>query len=287
MEIQDKLSEGEYIDGQFIDKDYIDRKMKDYNKNRRYKLYDEWSYNFGIIVVLLLIFFLILLLNSYTTFVADDFNNLFTKSGERISSIKDIFLIQKNRYYSINGRAIAHGMGQFMLMFDKSFINFFNSIFFCTFVYSIYRFVVMPDDYGLTGDSKYLESVINSNKYGRHIFKTGVLILVFLLVWNYTPVFGQTYLWVIGAANYMWTSLMILAVLHISRRVAIINDTGHLYMWIPLIVILCFLTGWTNENTVVGLLFVLAYQLIKMMIDNTKGISIMVMMTVSTLMGFI
>ena len=50
MEIQDKLSEGEYIDGQFIDKDYIDRKMKDYNKNRRYKLYDEWSYNFGIIV---------------------------------------------------------------------------------------------------------------------------------------------------------------------------------------------------------------------------------------------
>ena len=35
MEIQDKLSEGEYIDGQFIDKDYIDRKMKDYNKNRR------------------------------------------------------------------------------------------------------------------------------------------------------------------------------------------------------------------------------------------------------------
>ena len=287
MEIQDKLSEGEYIDGQFIDKDYIDRKMKDYNKNRRYKLYDEWSYNFGIIVVLLLIFFLILLLNSYTTFVADDFNNLFTKSGERISSIKDIFLIQKNRYYSINGRAIAHGMGQFMLMFDKSFINFFNSIFFCTFVYSIYRFVVMPDDYGLTGNSKYLESVINSNKYGRHIFKTGVLILVFLLVWNYTPVFGQTYLWVIGAANYMWTSLMILAVLHISRRVAIINDTGHLYMWIPLIVILCFLTGWTNENTVVGLLFVLAYQLIKMMIDNTKGISIMVMMTVSTLMGFI
>lgn len=284
---QDKSNQCEYIDGQLIDKDYIDRKMKDYNKNRRYKVYDEWSYNLGIIAVLLIIFFLSLLLNSYTTFVADDFNNLFVKSGERINSIKDIFIIQKDRYMSINGRAIAHGMGQFMLMFDKSVINFFNSIFFSCFIYSIYKFFVMPYDYGLTGDSVYIDSLIKNNKYGRHLFKTGIVLLVFFLVWNYTPVFGQTYLWVIGAANYMWTSLMILLVLHISRKVAIINDIGSLYLWIPLIVVLCFLTGWTNENTVVGLLFILFYELVKMMVDNTKGISILVMMCVSTLMGFV
>src|SRR3712207_5530729 len=239
-------------DEEYIDKDYVKRRTDDFNRPSRYKLYDDMSINFPIIIAVLVVFFLIFILNSYTTLVADDFNNLFNKSGERIRSIRDIIALQKSRYNTYTGRSVANFMGQFMLMFDKSFINFFNTCMFCLFVFSIHRFSVLPDMYGIEGDGKYVERVVTNNRYGRHIFKTGIFIVVFLLIWNYTPAFGQTFLWVTGAANYMWTSILVLFSLHISRKVAIMHNLSRIYLFLPLVLVLSFFAGWTDRKSVVS-----------------------------------
>src|SRR3712207_259792 len=178
-------------------------------------------------------------------------------------------------------------MGQFMLMFDKSFINFFNSGMFCLFIFSIYRFSVLPDTYGVDGDSEYIKKVVANNRYGRHVFKTGILVMVFFLIWNYTPAFGQSFLWVSGSANYMWAGLFVLSSLHISRRIAIIGDLSRIYILLPLVLILSFLAGWTNENMVVGLIVILTYEILKMFMDKSKGLGVLIMMWISSLVGFI
>ncbi|MDY4128477.1 DUF6056 family protein, partial [Peptostreptococcus porci] len=47
--------------------------------------------NFSMIFVFLVIFFFMLTLNSYTPYVADDFNNMFTQDSYRVHSIMEVF----------------------------------------------------------------------------------------------------------------------------------------------------------------------------------------------------
>ncbi|WP_415859773.1 DUF6056 family protein [Lactococcus laudensis] len=103
---------------------------------------------------------------------------------------------------------------------------------------------------------KGLFNIINSVSYvlvgflfnvlvsGKHAFKKPVrLALTFLLMWFFIPGLGSTVLWVSGAANYLWPSLVIiLFFLPFRFDIAVSNN------WISLgLLILGLLTGLTNE----------------------------------------
>ena len=92
------------------------------------------------------------------------------------------------------------------------------------------------------------------------------LLLIHLGLWFILPVFGQTCLWLIGACNYLWTTVLILWFLWIYRK----NKQDPSIIKLIGIFLLGVLAGWTNENTSAGLLVILLSYIIMSKIWNKK-----------------
>lgn len=243
--------------------------------------------NYYAIGIFLAIFFIMIALNSYTPYVADDFTNMYTKGDVRVSSIADVIYNQKGRYVGTNGRTVAHTIGALLLMLDKYLINFLNTIVFCLFIYFIYRFSRLNDYFGIDITSKKYKKLIAKNKYGRNLYKAFYILLSFLAIWYFTPVFGQNYLWVMGSANYLWTSVIILGIILFIREMAILKKTLESVPLTLFIIIFSFIAGWTNESSVPAMIVIVLYYLVKMKKENTRGIIYIVFMLVNMLVGFI
>lgn len=243
--------------------------------------------NLSMIFIFVVIFFFMLTLNSYTPYVADDFNNMFTQESYRVNSFFDVIMNQKYRYNNTNGRTVAHTMAGIVLMMDKYLINVLNSIIFCVFIYLIYDFSKLHDYFGINIELKNYKRIINKNKYGRNGFRSLFILLIFLLLWYFTPVFGQNFLWVMGSANYLWTNVIILLVLHMVRRTAIMKIPFNNVILTFIFMFLSFFAGWTNENSVPAAIFLIIYYIITMKKHNTGGILFIIMMLVSMVTGFL
>ena len=107
------------------------------------------NFNHIFIIAFIAIFILILMLNMNTTFVADDFNNMFVENNVRITRVSQVIQSQVYRYYNTNGRILAHTIGGIILMFNKNIINVLNTAGFCILIYQIYRFTYLEDSYGI------------------------------------------------------------------------------------------------------------------------------------------
>lgn len=127
------------------------------------------------------IFLLILLCNALTELVADDFAYMFSwENGERITNIWQIFPSMRAHSHIMNGRFIAHFFVQLFLMLPKFVFNIVNSLVFTLTMFFIYR-LAKPE---------------NENNF--------LALGVFACVWIFTPAFGQVFLWLDGACNYLW-----------------------------------------------------------------------------------
>lgn len=243
--------------------------------------------NKSFILSILFIFIIMIILNMNTAFVADDFNNMFTSKGEKITNIFQVFGNQFDRYYSSNGRILAHTIGEIILILNKNIINFIEAFGFCFLMYLIYKFRYLDDFYGINTELRNYKKKILKNKYEKHIYKTLIFINVFFLVWRFTPVFGQDFLWVIGAANYMWTNIILLSAMLIARKIAVLNYRIDSVASMIFIIFLSVLAGMANENSVPALLFIYAYYLIKMVFSNNKEFLSIILMFFSSLSGFL
>lgn len=59
--------------------------------------------------VIVLIYALVYALNYYTPLFADDYSYMYSFStGERITSVTEIWESQKAHYHSLNGRSVTH-----------------------------------------------------------------------------------------------------------------------------------------------------------------------------------
>lgn len=87
------------------------------------------------------------------------------------------------------------------------------------------------------------------SKLLKYIF---IILSVFLL----TPCFSQTYLWRAGSGNYLWTILLDLLFVN-----AFLSKNKNPFFFVTLLII-GFLAGTTNENTVGGIIIICAYYLI-------------------------
>lgn len=197
-------------------------------------------------IILSLIFISMLVMNFLTPLIADDYTYSFGMNNKHISSVIDIFIKQYHHYFLWGGRTVAHTIAQFFLMFDKSIFNIFNSFVYCLMVYLIYLHA--------RGNQKDDNPIL-------------ILVIHFLL-WFFIPTFGQSFVWLIGSCNYMWTTTIILFILFQYRKdnpEKKDNIFNVIFMFL-----LGIIAGWTNENTSFGLIVIIIGLLFIKKITNKK-----------------
>lgn len=183
----------------------------------------SWLYNTVIMAIVMAAF---LVLNVLTPEYHDDFVYKFMFEGgsvnydHPIKSLGDIFLSQVEHYHSVNGRSIIHVFVQlFTGVLGKSVFNVINAIVFCAFIWLLHRRRV--------GEARFCVSTIMT------------LVLVLLM-----PRFKDTFLWMTGSINYLWSATAALAFLFIYEKK---RDKAVGWSLLPLIVAV-FMLGWTHEG---------------------------------------
>ena len=218
-----------------------------------------------LIFTVVTIFISMLLLNFITPLIMDDYNYSFGLNG-RISNLKDIFEYQIWFYFNWGGRNIAHTIAQFFLMNNKIIFNIFNSI----------VFIIL------------LLLILNFSNFNRTEVKNKFLylILIYFILWFNTPAYGQSFIWLTGSANYLWTSVIVL----LYTLIFINLDENKKYNKLQIfgLSILGLLAGWTNENTGASLIVMLAvYLFIQKIIEKRKLNKIHIFAFTSSIIGFI
>ena len=138
----------------------------------------------------ILLFFLFFSLSFLTPMLADDYSYSFSYADRsRISSLSDIISSLEAHRNDMNGRMAAHFFAHLFLMLPKIIFCLANSLVVLGIFYLIY--LTLPG-------TDYRQKFI-------------IMLIVFFLVWLYTPVFGQVFLWLDGACNYAWAFFFIYA----------------------------------------------------------------------------
>ena len=198
-------------------------------------------------LVLTLIGMLMLLLNLHTPLMMDDYDYSFSwATGERLAGLGDIAASQAAHYRLWGGRSVVHFLTQLFLYLGKPVFNLANTAMVLLLL---------------------LEMTMLAGKPGKELDGRMPLIAHALLMLA-VPFFGTVFLWLDGACNYLWGTVLALAPLVIakSEREGGFFNAGFSHGWIALPV--CFLAGWTNENTACG---VLAAVLLLTIFDKLKG----------------
>lgn len=185
----------------------------------------------------LLLFLLVFVLSFLTPMLADDYSYSFSYADRsRIDSISDIFASLNVHRSEMNGRMAAHFFAHLFLMLPKSFFCLANALVAVGIFYLIYR------------------SIRSGNDKRDFI----ITLTSAFLVWLYTPVFGQVFLWLDGACNYAWAFLFIYAFIYpyysaylFKRSASPFGKTGKLFF-----LLLAFLAGSYSEGASFGMLFI-------------------------------
>lgn len=198
-------------------------------------------------LVLTLIGMLMLLLNLHTPLMMDDYDYSFCwATGKRLAGLGDIIASQVKHYRIWGGRSVVHFLAQLFLYLGKPVFNLANTAMVLLLL---------------------LEMTMLAGKPGKELDWRMPLIAHALLMLT-VPFFGMVFLWLDGACNYLWGTALALTPLVIakSEREGGFFDAGFSRGWIAVPV--CFLAGWTNENTACG---VLAAILLLTLWDRLKG----------------
>lgn len=188
--------------------------------------------------ILCVSFVMIYAYNLLTPYLSDDYAYLI--DVRKASSLWDLVKQQYGEYLSNSGRVIGQFHVRVSLYGSKQIFNLVNSGMFLALMLLIYQ---------------------NVRRKKKHdIF---VLLLILTFLWKYTVDFGQTMLWICGACNYLWGSVIILAFFTLYRYL-LEREKPLKGQWAFALLMLLFGTaaGWCNENTSGGgLLLVLMYSL--------------------------
>ena len=213
-------------------------------------------------LILTVIFLSMLILNMITPLIMDDYNYAFGLDG-RLNSISDIINYQTWFYFNWGGRNVAHFIAQLFLMNNKIVFNIINPLVYTLMVYLIYN-------------------IIKGKEKEHPIY----LIAIHLALWFLTPVFGQSFIWLTGASNYLWTTTIILIFINLFIKTS--NDKKYSPIKIILFFILGIIAGWTNENSSASLVFMLfTYIWITKVVEKKKVKNIHLVGMIGTLIGFI
>ncbi len=93
--------------------------------------------------------------------------------------------------------------------------------------------------------------------------------------------FGQNILWLTGACNYLWTTAIVVFFINLFLT----NKKNNLFL-ITIIFILGIISGWTNENTAVGLIVIISLIIITKRKENKKIYPWQISGLIGTILGF-
>ena len=134
-----------------------------------------------------LVFCWMLLLNCLTPYLADDYTFAYAfDTGERLHSLPQLISSLVFHYHEWSGRVIVKFFAQGFTMFPKLLFNVCNAGMFMALGLVLYKLAV-----------------------GRRSQKADwlALALIYAALWEISPVFGQTNLWMCGACNYLWATV--------------------------------------------------------------------------------
>lgn len=206
-----------------------------------------------VIAVTFLIGVLFYILNFYTPLYADDYSYSFAvDTGERITSASQILGSQIAHYFGTNGRAITHSLAQLFLLLGDSLFNVLNTFFFVALIYLLYF-------------------------HGCATFKRLSLFklsLIAILLFLCCPQFGQSFLWITGAANYMYGIFIVLLAL-VPYRIQSKVSEFKVSVWVEVVIsfvlfLLGIIAGWTNENTAVAMIAVMIGYIVLFRVKSIK-----------------
>lgn len=145
----------------------------------------------GICITAGCIFFAMLLLNGFTPLITDDYTYSFVyTTPNRLHSMGDVFTSLYNHYQVWAGRSVIFFFLQMSLLIGKGFFNVLSAVCCVLLVVLMVKLAV-----------------------GTTPLKTELLIVGALGVWFLMPAFGETMLWMTGACNYLWVTVVVLTFL--------------------------------------------------------------------------
>lgn len=192
------------------------------------------------LLVLLLTGFILYGLNLHTPLMMDDYDYSFSwKTGKPLAGIADVLASQAEHYRIWGGRSVVHTLAQLFLLWGKPVFNVANTGMFLVLLLEIYALA----------------------RSRERPWDAGLVLLADLFLLCGVPFFGTVFLWLDGACNYLWGTVLALAPLVIDRS----EREGGVFSRsraaglcaVPV----SFLAGWTNENTACAVLAVVFFLL--------------------------
>lgn len=162
-----------------------------------------------------------------------------SENATRVSSLKDLYNSQVLHYFTWSGRIVSHTLSQFFLWAGKSVFNVCNALASVLLVAEIYWC-------SHKGIKKITADV-------------GVLCVIFFALWAFSPGFGDVFLWLDGACNYLWTTVILLGVIvpYIRRYYLYSEDLQQERNFALLMLFGGIVAGCTNENTICWVVLIL------------------------------
>jgi len=187
---------------------------------------------------------MIFLYNFFTPYYSDDLNYLLQVQGD--NSLFDLMKMAFNVYIEYNPRIIGHFNTYLAANMDTNLFNIINSIIFVLMIFLIYINAVFGD------------------KKRNAPFTPFLFLFSLFFFWRYAVDFGDTILWLSGAASYLWPMTVMLAFITYYRYLLKADEINYKPVNYPALFFLAVLAGWSNENTSGGtILLILIFTVIR------------------------
>ena len=212
---------------------------------------------------------MIFLYNLYTPYLSDDLNSL--ANVREMNSFGNIFKLAYQGYLYVNPRIVGHLLVAAFVSIPKALFNVLNSGAFVLLIYLIYDNVAF--------------SPPNNHAPPVKCPHVGLFLFCLFFFWRYGVGFGDTILWLSGAANYLWPAVIILGFIAFYRRLLASDKKPGLPALLALS-LLGFVAGCCNENTSgAAICLVLLFILLKLR-ETKRFQASMLVAPISAVLGF-
>ncbi len=202
----------------------------------------------SVLAIVVCIFLPFFLLNCFTPMMTDDYTYSFVYgTSTRIAGLRDMIISLSHHYFNWSGRSVIFFFQQPFLLIGKPVYNVVTSFIFVFLVILIYRMAF--------ADKKI-------NVY--------LLFLISMGLWFLIPSYGETMLWMSGACNYLWVTVVALMFALPYRY--LLNGKDVLQqrkVWI-LWFIFGIIAGWCNETISGGCALFIICVVILLKIEKEK-----------------
>ncbi len=182
-------------------------------------------------------FVCVLIYNILTPYISDDYAYL-SELRTNATSFGDVIKLAYAELFEHGGRFLHYVTFRAFLYFgNKQIFNVYCSLMFVAFGLSIYA------------------NIEKRKKYDIY-----VIMLIFLLVWLFEISFGQTVLWITGAAVYLFATTYILFSLALYKKLLNTSQISHpILVCVPMFVIALFAGNSSENNSGAAILLVIIY----------------------------